>query len=151
MRAASAARAAARPRGPAVHRVEAVETPRPGRLYRPGPAAEAIVVYLHGGGFVSGGLDSHDRTCRRLALQTGAAVLAVDWRLAPEHPWPAGVKDAVAAVRWARERFQGPLAVGGDSAGGCVAALACLALRDAGEGELVAAQLLANPNTDLTL
>jgi acetyl esterase len=145
-RASSRARNASRPRGPELERVADVSVPRPARLYG---KSDAVVVYLHGGCFTFGDLDSHDRFCRRLSARAGCSVLAVDYRLAPEDPWPAAVEDAVAALAWARERFAGPVAVAGDSSGGCVAALACLELRDSNHAP--AAQLLANPNTDLTL
>ncbi|WP_234343899.1 alpha/beta hydrolase [Streptomyces sp. NRRL F-5123] len=111
------------------------------------PAREgvALVVYLHGGGFVFCGLDTHDRTCRRIARACAVDVLAVDYRLAPEHPHPAALDDALAVLRWAR-----PAAVAGDSAGGFLAAAACLVLRDEG-GPLPGLQALVCPNTDLTL
>ncbi|WP_328322229.1 alpha/beta hydrolase [Streptomyces sp. NBC_00388] len=103
-----------------------------------------------------GDLESHDRACRRLALRTGAAVLSVDFRRAPEHPWPAAVDDCVDAIRWAtaggvsRAGSSGPAVVMGDSSGGNLATLACLRLRDEG-GPLPAAQILVYPSTDLTL
>lgn len=150
-------RAKARPRGPEMHEVRDLTAGQvPVRHYRPnagtGPGTEppATVVFFHGGGFATGGLESHDRACRRLAHATGAHVLAVDYRLAPEHPWPAAVDDAVAATRWAAAALPGPLVLMGDSAGGCIATLACLRLREEG-GALPAAQVLAYPNTDLTL
>ena len=71
------------------------------RLYRPGSSPRPLVVYLHGGAWVGGDLDSHDRTCRRLAAAADVGVLAVDFRKPPAHPWPAAVDDAVAAWRWA--------------------------------------------------
>ncbi|MGW5350362.1 alpha/beta hydrolase [Streptomyces sp. NPDC004031] len=104
-----------------------------------------LLVYLHGGGFVFCDLDTHDRTCRRIARACAVDVLAVDYRLAPEHPHPAALDDALAVLRWAR-----PAAVAGDSAGGFLAAAACLALRDEG-GPLPGLQALVCPNTDLTL
>ena len=112
-------------------------------------------MFLHGGMWVLGDLDTHDRTCRRIARAADVAVLAVDYRLAPEHPWPAAVDDAVRAVRWASGHAaelgaRGGVAVAGDSAGAQLATLACLRLRDAGE-PLPCAQVLAYPNTDLTL
>ncbi len=104
----------------------------PARLYRPN-GAEAdgpCTFYMHGGGYVIGDLESHDRLCRRLAAKSGARVLAVDYRLAPEHPWPAGVEDCLAAFDWltrdgAAEVGAMPdhLAVAGDSAGGGLAAI----------------------------
>jgi acetyl esterase len=73
---------------------------RPARLYRPTDAATALALYLHGGGWVIGDLETHDRACRRLAATSGVAVLALDYRRAPEHPWPAAVDDAVIALQW---------------------------------------------------
>jgi acetyl esterase len=113
-----------------------------------------VLVYFHGGGWTIGDLDSHDRTCRRLAQVGDVAVLAVDYRRAPEHPWPAAVDDAVNAVRWARRELAsiagtGAIGVAGDSAGGNLAALCCLRLRDHGEPQ-PALQVLMYPNTDLT-
>ncbi|MDE2355871.1 MAG: alpha/beta hydrolase [Alphaproteobacteria bacterium] len=107
------------------------------RLYTP-PGVErpsALLVYFHGGGWVIGNLETHDAHCRRLALHSKAQVLAVDYRLAPEHPFPAGHDDAVAAVRWAfahaAELGVDParIGVGGDSAGGNLAACVSLDLR----------------------
>ncbi|WBB67839.1 alpha/beta hydrolase [Micromonospora sp. WMMD812] len=126
------------------------------RLYRPSAAAQPLVVFLHGGMWTIGDLESHDRACRRLAVQTGAAVLSVDFRRAPEHPWPAAVDDCVDVLRWAvtgggsSAAVGGPTVVMGDSSGGNLAALACLRLREEG-GPLPAAQILVYPNTDLTL
>ncbi|MCW2900197.1 MAG: hypothetical protein JWO67_2462, partial [Streptosporangiaceae bacterium] len=103
-----------------------------------------------------GDLESHDRACRRLALGADTAVLAVDYRRAPEQPWPAAVDDAMEAVRWAAGNLReltgaaGPLVIAGDSSGGNLAVLACLRLRDEG-GPLPDAQVLIYPNTDLTL
>lgn len=98
------------------------------RLYAPAGAAAAGLVYFHGGGWVAGGLDTHDNLCRRLAASSGAKLLSVDYRLAPEHPFPAAVEDALAAVHWAATHAQElgidpqRLAVGGDSVGGGLAA-----------------------------
>ena len=95
---------------------------------RPGPRPGAIV-YFHGGGWVVGDLDSHDASCRLLAAVTGCVVVAVDYRLAPEHPFPAAVEDAVAAYRWAQRNHgvlgtaPGVVGVMGDSAGGNLAAV----------------------------
>jgi acetyl esterase len=128
----------------------------PVRLYRPAPGPRPLVVFLHGGMWTVGDLESHDRACRRLALGTGSCVLAVDYRRAPEHPWPAAVDDVVHVIRWAAGRLtgltgaSGPLVLAGDSSGGNLAALACLRLRGEG-GPLPDAQVLAFPNTDLTL
>jgi len=154
------ARVAARPAGPPVASVSdlRIADAIDGRLYRPAPGgAVALTVFLHGGMWTIGGLGSHDRLCRRMALATGSAVLAVDYRRAPEHPAPAAVDDAVAAITWASARradlagdAQCPLLVAGDSSGGNLAALACLRLRDQ-KAALPDVQVLAYPNTDLTL
>jgi acetyl esterase len=102
----------------------------PARLYRPSPEdGLGLLVYFHGGGWVTGDLETHDGTCRRLAVASGHAVLSVDYRLAPEHRYPAAVEDALAVVAWAHANAtglgcdQGRLAVGGDSAGGTLAAV----------------------------
>src|SRR3954470_17852709 len=129
LRAAAERRAAERPKGPEMDAVRDLTAPRggqPARLYRPAHVATALVFYLHGGGWVIGDLETHDRACRRLAASSGAAVLALDYRRAPEHPWPAAVDDAVAAIRWIAAWLTredgGPVAIGGGSAGGCLAA-----------------------------
>ncbi len=125
---------------PEIHTVENLEIAGPGgllslRLYRPsGGADTAIVVFLHGGAFVFGDLDTHDALCRRLARRSGLTVVAVDYRLAPESPCPAGLDDALAAVLWVRSRFPGlPVALAGDSAGAWLAIAAAVRLADRGE------------------
>ncbi|WP_119292668.1 alpha/beta hydrolase [Azohydromonas sediminis] len=130
----------------------------PLRVYRPaGTAPDAVLpvlVYFHGGGWTIGDLDTHDVLCRDLANGSGCAVVSVDYRLGPEHPFPAAVDDCVAATRWVRANAAAlrvdarRLAVGGDSAGGNLAAVVCLALRDAGDA-LPAFQLLIYPATDM--
>ncbi len=144
------------PEPPAVAEVRALQTDGgvPLRLYRPaGSAALPVLVYFHGGGWVIGDLDTHDVLCRQLSVAAGAAVVSVDYRLAPEHAFPAAVDDCVAATRWVRAQAAAlgldpaRLAVGGDSAGGNLAAVVCIALRDAGEAQ-PAAQLLIYPATD---
>ena len=128
----------------------------PARLYQPSAATEPLVVFLHGGMWTIGDLESHDRACRRLAFNTGTAVLSVDFRRAPEHPWPAAVDDCVDVIRWVATGGGSSVGIGsrplvmGDSSGGNLAALTCLRLRDEG-GPLPAAQILLYPNTDLTL
>ncbi|MCU4717826.1 alpha/beta hydrolase [Halapricum hydrolyticum] len=113
----------------------------PIRVYRPGGETPfPTVVFFHGGGFVSGGLESHDALCRYLTRESGCVVVSVDYRLAPEHPFPAAAEDAIAATEWAAEHTRalggtGKLAVAGDSAGGNLAAVAALAARDRGEPE----------------
>lgn len=111
----------------------------PVRIYRPSEErALPVIVYLHGGGFVLGSLDSHDRLCRTLAAGVGAAVVAVDYRLAPEHPFPAAVDDAWSATRWVLDRGAdlgfdvARVAVAGDSAGGNLAAVVAQLAHDAG-------------------
>ena len=148
------------PAGPSVHHVEEIEVPGevplPARLYRPDGDPRPLLVFLHGGGFVFGDLESHDAMCRRLCLTARVAVLSVDYRRAPEHPWPAAVDDAVASWEWARshsERLGGDdrePALAGDSAGGTLVTLACLELARRG-GARPSGLVLVNPNTDLTL
>jgi acetyl esterase len=120
---------------PDIHAVEDLEMTGPGgplalRVYRPAAGTDrAIVVYLHGGAFVFGDLDTHDALCRRLALSSRLTVVAVDYRLAPEHSYPAGLDDAIATVRWVRSRFHGvAVALAGDSAGAWLAVAAALEL-----------------------
>jgi acetyl esterase len=151
-----AQRARERPRGPEMLTVRELRIGElPVRLYRPVPGRIPLVVYLHGGGWTIGSLESHDRVCRRLADGSGAAVLAIDYRLAPEHPWPASVDDTVAALRWVAsapaELGEPPTAVGvaGDSAGGTLAALACLRLREEDAAALPDLQALLYANADL--
>ena len=122
--------------------------PRPARVYRPeteGPWP--VVALFHGGGFVIGDLDTHDNLARRICRDAGAVVVSVDYRLAPEHPFPAGVEDALAATRDLQARTEelggdGRLAVAGDSAGGNLAAVVTQ------EVPGLAAQLLIYPATD---
>ena len=122
------------------------------RIYRPvtDAAALPVVVYAHGGGFVFCDLDSHDGLCRNLANRIGAVMVSVDYRLAPEHPWPAAADDLYAAVRWINDNADalgidaGRIVVGGDSAGGNLAAVTALMTRDRGGPEL-AGQLLLYP------
>ena len=124
------------------------------RHYAPASGgARPLLLFLHGGGFVMGDLETHDAPCRVLCREMDAHVLAIDYRLAPEHPFPAAVEDAVAAYRWARAHAgslgaePGRLAVAGDSAGGNLAAVVAQAA--AGDPAL-ALQLLIYPVLDLT-
>ena len=131
--------------------------PIPVRACRPlGSSADAalpVLVYFHGGGWVIGDLDTHDVLCRQMCNLSGCAVVAVNYRLAPEHRFPAAVDDAIAATRWVRDQAAtlaldpARIAVGGDSAGGNLAAVVALAARDAGDLPL-AFQLLVYPATD---
>jgi acetyl esterase len=126
------------------------------RVYRPQGDDLPILVWYHGGGWVIGDLETADASCRELAVRVGCVVVSVDYRLAPEHPFPAGVDDAWEALRWtadhARELGGDParLAVGGDSAGGNIAAVVAHLARDRG-GPPIAFQLLVYPVTDLRL
>ncbi len=125
----------------------------PVRVYRPDePARAGASVFLHGGGWVFGDLRSHDGVCRSITRGSGITTVAVDYRRAPEHPFPAAVQDAAGVVRWLAARggeigVAGPLAVVGDSSGGNLAAAASLVLRDEGDSP-VAFQALLYPATD---
>ncbi|MGI8335642.1 alpha/beta hydrolase [Actinomadura scrupuli] len=128
----------------------------PVRVYRPDRDLPApTIVFFHGGGFVIGDLDTHDNHCRWLCRETGAVVVSVGYRRAPEWPFPAPVHDCVAAVRWAAAEvgvlggLPGRIAVAGDSAGGNLAAVVAQVCRDEG-GPPLCAQLLVYPVIDLT-
>ncbi|QBF31101.1 esterase [Thalassococcus sp. S3] len=129
-----------RPTGVAVRDLTAGGVPC--RLYEAG-APFVTVIYFHGGGFVLGGLDSHDDICAEIAAITGYRVLSVDYRLAPEHVHPAPFEDGFAVLRWALERFDGPLVLAGDSAGGNIAAALAHANRD--KRQRIVGQLLIYP------
>jgi acetyl esterase len=128
----------------------------PVRVYVPpaGSAPRGLVVFYHGGGWVICGLDSHDGVCRNLAGRTGTVVVSVDYRLAPEHRFPAAVDDAWAALQWAHAHAldlggdPDRLAVAGDSAGGNLAAVMALLARD--HGLPLSLQLLVYPATDFS-
>jgi acetyl esterase len=131
--------------------------PRRARVYTPARArakGAPGLVWFHGGGFVIGSIESHDGVCRALASRAGAVVVSVDYRLAPEHRFPAGPEDAIAATRWVLENAASlgidpsAVAVGGDSAGGNLAAVVALALR--GAPLAPAFQMLIYPVTDMT-
>ncbi len=125
----------------------------PGPAGAAAPAREGTVVFLHGGGWVFGDLRSHDGMCRSLTRLSGLTTMAVDYRRAPEHPFPAAVDDAVGVIRWLAGHggeigmAARPLAVAGDSSGGNLAAAAALVLRDAGDSPLAFLGLLY-PATD---
>lgn len=145
---------------PRIESIDVRDTTIPGpagplraRVYRADTSTEApIIVYYHGGGWVVGDLDTHDGSCRMLALHSGCVVVAVDYRLAPEHPFPAAFDDAVAAFRHVAENavdfggLAGAVAVMGDSAGGNLAAAVCQATRGAGPQPV--AQCLVYPAMD---
>ena len=131
----------------------------PARVYRPtGRDGVKLPVYVHfhGGGWVFGDLDSHDIPCRYLCMQSDALVISVDYRLAPEHPYPAALDDAWESLRWvaangdALDADTSRLAVGGDSAGGTLAATVCRRARDE-DGPDIRFQVLIYPVTDMTL
>jgi len=151
------------PPPPEVGRVQELKAgapagPIPLRLYRPIGASDTavlpVLLYYHGGGFVLGDLDTHDTLCRELANLSGCAVIAVDYRLAPEHRFPAAVQDCIAAARWVSAHAAelgldaSRLAVGGDSAGGNLAAVVSIDARDTGNLP-IAFQLLIYPVTDM--
>ena len=149
------------PKDVAVGKVDNFTIPGPAgpmraRSYAPIAAAGSLptLIYFHGGGFVAGSLESHDGLCRLFTAEGGFKVIAVDYRLAPEHPWPAAVDDAWAALQWIEENASslgvdaGRIAVGGDSAGGMLAAIVTQLAREKG-GVKIAYQLLLFPNTQI--
>jgi acetyl esterase len=125
-----------------------------GRLYQPPTAPGAGLVYLHGGGWVLGSVETHDPFCRLLSEAAGLTILSVDYRLAPEHPFPAGLDDTLAAFQWAAEHCAewncdaSRLAIGGDSAGANLSAAATNRLCAATGPAAPCAQLLLYPATD---
>ncbi|MEJ8854857.1 alpha/beta hydrolase [Variovorax robiniae] len=156
-------RAVTQPEPSAVAEVRELSAPGPAgaiplRMYRPMGSQPGdvlpVLVYYHGGGWVIGDLDTHDVLCRELSNGSGCAVIAVDYRLAPEHRFPAAVDDSWAATRWIRQEAASlgidasRLAVGGDSAGGNLAAVMSIMARDAGDLS-IAFQLLIYPGTDM--
>ena len=125
------------------------------RLYKPrGVSSPPLTVFFHGGGFVAGSLDTHEGACREMAANARTAVLSVDYRLAPEHPFPAGIEDAYRALVWASSNGVAldvdstRLAVAGDSAGATVALVSAIRARDE-NGPALSAQLILYPCTDL--
>lgn len=129
------------------------------RLYRPQAdknILKPVLVYFHGGGFISGGFDTHDRPLRTLANASNCAIAAVEYRLAPEFPFPAAPEDCFAALQWVTQNAErlrldaAKVAVGGDSAGGLLAAVVCLMCRDRNINPPIA-QVLIYPNTDLAI
>ncbi len=127
------------------------------RIYRPRAGMEdaPVVLFFHGGGWVIGSIATHDRVCRRLAAAADAIVVSLDYRLAPEHPFPAAVEDVLAALAWTGEGIRAlggdrdAVFVAGDSAGGNLAAVAALAARDDSHLPSLAGQLLFYPAVDL--
>jgi acetyl esterase len=161
-RAQSNARRAGMPPGAPVARVQDLSAPGPRgdiplRLYHPdGTDPLPLVVYFHGGGWVIGSIASHDAICRSLANASGSIIVSVEYRVAPEHKFPAAVDDAYAATRWVADHAEAlggdalRLAVAGDSAGGNLAAVTALMARERG-GPQIAFQLLIYPVTDFNL
>src|SRR4029077_9578360 len=145
----------------AIGKSEDIKMPGPAgplglRVYTPvaaGGAALPAILYLHGGGFVVGDLDCYDGLCRTLANESGCRVISVDYRLAPEHPFPAAVDDCFAAFRWVQANASdisvdlNRLAVAGDSAGGNLAAVVCLLAAHSKIRPTIAYQLLIYPDT----
>lgn len=138
-------------------RVEDLQLPMPAghscraRLYAPSHEVLPVLLYLHGGGFTVGSIETHEALCRQIAHRAGVAVVSLDYRLAPEHRFPAAVDDSWAALQWLTHEavslgLDGSrLAVGGDSAGGTLAAVVALMARDAGLP--LALQVLITPGT----
>jgi len=134
--------------------------PIPVRVYRGAGTADLgplpVHVYYHGGGWVIGDLDSHDWICRKIANAAQCAVVSVDYRMAPEHVFPASFEDSLAAARWVADNAgalridPARISVGGDSAGGNLAAAVAIAARDGG-GPRLRAQILVYPAVDLAM
>ena len=162
----SQARFVSNPEPPELKSVEPLAIPAahgsiPARVYTPKILRKAhglapVLVFFHGGGWVIGDLDSHDVVCRKLADEGQLIVISVDYRLAPEHKFPAAVDDAITATKWIADhasRFgidASRLMVGGDSAGGNLAAVVAIAARDGG-GPAIAGQVLIYPATDFAM
>ena len=133
-------------------KVDGADGQVPARLYVPAgaPAVSPLLVYYHGGGFAIGDLETHDGHCRRMAAYAGVRVLAIDYRLAPEHPFPAGHDDCLAATKWAFDHASeigvdpARIAVGGCSAGGNLAASICVDMKNDPQRR-IAFQLLLYP------
>src|SRR4051812_39662882 len=158
--------AVSRPEPPELESAKPLSIPAPhgtipARVYTPKQLRKTAglapcLVFYHGGGWVIGDLDSHDVVCRKLAHEGELIVISIDYRLAPEHKFPAAVDDAIAATKWisANARALGidaaRLTAGGDSAGGNLAAVVALAARD-GDGPKLAGQLLIYPATDFAM
>ena len=161
-----AARPVANPEPPELESAEPLSIPAPhgaipARIYTPKTLRKnnglaPCLVFYHGGGWVIGDLDSHDVVCRKLAHEGELIVISIDYRLAPEHKFPAAVDDAIAAVKWVASNANElgidatRLMVGGDSAGGNLAAVVALATRD-GDGPKLAGQVLIYPATDFAM
>ena len=161
-----AARPIANPEPPELESAKPLSIPAPhgaipARIYTPKTLRKTddlapCLVFYHGGGWVIGDLDSHDVVCRKLAHEGELIVISIDYRLAPEHKFPAAVDDAIIAAKWVASNAKqlgidaAQLVVGGDSAGGNLAAVVALAARD-GNGPKLAGQLLIYPTTDFAM
>jgi len=151
----------ARGEPPAPFAVEDISLPGPAgdltaRCYRSsGQTDLPILMFFHGGGYTIGSLDSHDAVCRHLCIEADCLVVAIDYRLAPEHKFPAAIEDAYAATCWVAEHASdlggdsSRIAVAGDSAGGNLSAVTCLKAREAGYPD-ICYQVLIYPGTDMT-
>jgi acetyl esterase len=160
-----AARFATNPEPPELESAKPLSIPAahgsiPARIYTPKKLRKKdglapCLVFLHGGGFVIGNLDSHDVVCRKLAHEGEMIVISVDYRLAPEHKFPAAPEDAIVATKWVADNAKqlgvdaARIVVGGDSAGGNLAAVTAIALRES--GPKLAGQLLIYPSTDFRM
>jgi acetyl esterase len=160
------ARFVSNPEPPELASIEPLAIPSPAgsipaRVYTPVKLRKAgglapCLVFFHGGGWVIGNLDSHDVACRKLADEGQLIVISIDYRLAPEHKFPAAVNDVVAATTWIAENAKqlgvdaARLMVGGDSAGGNLAAVVAISARD-GNGPALAGQVLIYPATDFIM
>ena len=160
-----AARVATNPEAPELESTRPLSIPAPhgsipARMYTPKTlrtkeGLAPCLVFFHGGGFVIGNLDSHDVVCRKLAHEGELIVISVDYRLAPEHKFPAAVEDSIAATKWVAANAgrlgvdAARIMVGGDSAGGNLAAVTAIALRDT--GPTLAGQVLIYPSTDFAM
>lgn len=157
-------RGAVTPEPPEVSEIDNIAAPGPHgpiplRYYRPAGAGKKerlpVLVYYHGGGWVIGDLDTHDVVCRTLCNEARCAVVSVDYRMGPEHKFPKAVNDAYAAAKWVAEEAKflridaERLAVGGDSAGGNLAAVVCLMARGLENVPKIVYQLLIYPATDM--
>jgi acetyl esterase len=161
-----AARLVSNPEPPELEKVQPLAIPAPhgaipARIYTPPKLRQAnglapCLVFFHGGGWVIGNLETHDVVCRKLATEGELVVISVDYRLAPEHQFPAAVDDAITSTKWIAANAKqlgidaSRLTVGGDSAGGNLAAVVSLAARD-GNGPKIAGQLLIYPATDFSM
>ena len=136
--------------------IPGLDKPIGARLYAGRSEPAPLMLYFHGGGYVKGGIEESDAFCRNLAFVTRHIVLSVDYRLAPEHPFPAALDDAVAATIWAAAHAvdvggaSGPIVVCGESAGGNLAAVTCLQLRSSAP-VAIRHQVLLQPVVDFTL